>query len=207
MSEAHAFPASPSPAPWAEVVPDVGPMTVADLGTLPDDDGWCYELVEGVLVRMPPSRYGASTIGQRLANRLGGFVEEQGLGSVTGEQGGHTLDPRRPRETQVAPDVGFVRAERDIPLTSPDSARAFPGAPDLAVEVAAPTQSRAALATKSRRYLAAGTRLVWVVWPQRRQVEVWRPGAAAPATLAGADLLDGEEVVPGFTMRVAALFA
>ncbi len=40
-------------APWAEIVPDVGPMTADDLLKLPDD-GWRYELVGGVLIRMPP---------------------------------------------------------------------------------------------------------------------------------------------------------
>lgn len=194
-------------APWAEIVPDIGPMTVEDLAAWPDD-GWFYELVEGVLVRMPPSSFGASKIGQRLAARLTVFAEEHGLGSVTGEQGGYILDQRRPRQTQVAPDVGFVRSERDIPVTVPESTRAYPGAPDLAVEVAAPRQSRRALGSKAQRYLAAGTRLVWIIWPQRQQVDVWHPDHAAPtATLGSGDLLDGEEVVPGFSYPVERLFA
>jgi len=41
----------PNPAPWAEVVPGMGPVTVGDLLTIPDD-GYIYEVVEGVLVRM-----------------------------------------------------------------------------------------------------------------------------------------------------------
>lgn len=40
-----------TPAPWAEVVPGMGPVTVADLLTIPDD-GYVYEVVEGVLVRL-----------------------------------------------------------------------------------------------------------------------------------------------------------
>jgi Uma2 family endonuclease len=182
-------------------------MTVDELAALPDD-GWFYELVEGVLVRMPPSSFGASKIGQRLAARLTIYAEDYGLGSVTGEQGGYILDPQRPRQTQVAPDVGFVRAERDIPLTAPDSTTAYPGAPDLAVEVAAPRQSRRALSRKAQRYLAAGSRLVWVIWPQRQQVDIWHPGDTTPAaTLGIGDMLDGEEVVLGFTYPVARLFA
>ena len=40
-------------APWAEVVLDAPyPMTVDELHALPDD-GWVYELLNGVLVRMP----------------------------------------------------------------------------------------------------------------------------------------------------------
>src|SRR5690349_6734604 len=126
MSEAHAFPVD-AVAPWADMVPGVGPMSIEQLAALAEDDGWCYELVEGVLVRMPPSSFGASKIGGRLFIRLGTFVENHGLGSVTGEQGGYILDPRRPRQTQVAPDVAFVRMERDIPLSSPASTAAFEG--------------------------------------------------------------------------------
>ena len=60
---------------------------------------------------------------------------------------------------------------------------------------------------KAEQYLNAGTSLVWVVWPRWRQVDVWRPGAAAPMTLEVGDTLDGEGVVPGFTYPVADLFA
>ncbi len=206
MTEARAF-ESATLAPWAEIVPGVGPMMVEDLAAWPDD-GWCYELVEGVLVRMPPSSYGASKIGQRLAGRLTVFAEDHDLGSVTGEQGGYVLDSRRPKQTQVAPDVAFVRAERDIPVTALAARVAYPGAPDLAVEVASPRQSRRTLDAKAQRYLAAGTRLVWIVWPGRQQVDVWHPGDTTPTiTLGVGDTFNGEDVVPGFTYLVARLFA
>src|SRR5437660_564929 len=55
-----------NPAPWAEVVPNAPPISADDLLTMPDD-GWQYELVEGVLVRMPQSGYEASHIALRLA--------------------------------------------------------------------------------------------------------------------------------------------
>lgn len=205
MSEARAF-ESAALAPWAEIVPGVGPMTVEDLDAWPDD-GWCYELVEGVLVRMPPSSYGASKIGGRLLMRLGVFAEEHDLGSVTGEQGGYILDQRRPRQTQVAPDVAFVRAERDIAVTALAARVAYPGPPDLTVEVASPRQSRRTLDAKAQRYLAAGTHLVWMIWPGRQQVDVWHPGDTTPTiTLGVGDTLDGEDVVPSFTYPVARLF-
>lgn len=83
MSQARAFPPD-SVAPWAEIVPNTPPMTEDALLALPDD-GWAYELVEGVLVRMPPSGKRATRIARRLSARLGDFVDERGLGEVTGE--------------------------------------------------------------------------------------------------------------------------
>lgn len=193
-------------APWAEIVPGVGRMTTDDLERLPDD-GWQYELVEGVLVRMPQSGYEASHIAYRLGARLEVYVEDRGLGGVTGEAGGYRLDPAHPRETELAPDVAFVRADRLPPRTSPAYRKALLLAPDLAVEVASENQSRRAMGEKARRYLAFGTRLVWVIYPRRQQVDVWHPGDAKPTTLQGSDTLDGEDVVPGFTHPVARLFA
>jgi hypothetical protein len=52
-------------APWAEIVPDTGPMTTEELLALPDD-GWQFGLVEGRLVRMPPSGLDASMLALRL---------------------------------------------------------------------------------------------------------------------------------------------
>lgn len=80
-------------------------------------------------------------------------------------------------------------------------------APELAVEVASPSQRSDAMAAKARTYLGGGTRLVWVVWPARGQVDVWRPSAGAPTKLGSGEALNGEDVVPGFRLRLADLFA
>lgn len=194
-------------APWAEIVPHAPPMTVDDLETLPDDEGWVYELIEAVLIRMPMSGFEASHLSSRLIARLVIFVEDHGLGGVTGEQGGYRLDPAHPRTTELGPDVAFVRADRLPPRDSPDYAKALALAPDLAVEVASPFQHQPGLDEKARRYLRFGTRLVWVVWPRQRTVDVWHPGDTAPTTLTTDDTLDGEDVVPGFRYPVASLFA
>jgi Uma2 family endonuclease len=66
-------------APWAELVPDVGPMTVDDLLARPED-GWQYELVEGRLVRMPGRGGEASRIAVRLIIAFGLFVDARQLG-------------------------------------------------------------------------------------------------------------------------------
>jgi Uma2 family endonuclease len=64
------------------------------------------------------------------------------------------------------------------------------------------------MAKKAQRYLAGSTRLVWIVWPKRRQIDAWRPGDTKPSrTLDVGDTLDGGDVLPGFTCPVAELFA
>lgn len=73
------------------------------------------------------------------------------------------------------------------------------------MEVASPDDSRRHLSAKARSYLEAGCRLVWVVWPAHKTVDVCRPGAP-PETLTASDTLDGEDFLLGFTLPVARIF-
>lgn len=202
MAEARAFPAH-TPAPWAQIVPHRGRTTVDDMLNLPDD-GWRYEVVEGVLVRMAGSGEEATTIGGNLYFALRAFVQPRRLGVVTPADGVYKFPGA---ETGLLPDVGFYAAARRARIA--DRSKPIPFAPDLAVEVASPSQNRDDMAAKARLYLHGGTRLVWVVWPQRREIDVWRHGSANhPATTLGNDdTLDGEDVVPGFMLPVIVAFA
>lgn len=58
---------------------------------------------------------------------------------------------------------------------------------------------------KVQDWLDAGVRLVWVVNPKRRTVTIHRPDAD-PRVLREDDLLSGEDVVAGFSLRVGELF-
>jgi Uma2 family endonuclease len=194
-------------APWAELVPDKGRMTVDELLELPDD-GWMYELVDGRLVRMPLSGGEASRVAIRLAGALLSFVDAHELGAVTGADGEYDLTrPGDEDETALAPDVAFVRFENVPSISSPEYKKAWRVAPDLVVEVVSPNQYRPEMAAKARRYLDAGVRLLWMVWPKYQQVDIWRAGGGKlAATLGVSDPLDGEDVLPGFTYPVAHLF-
>src|SRR5579875_3419446 len=111
--------------------------TAADLLALPDDLDHRYELVEGRLVKMSPTggTHGFGT--NDLARVLGNYVVAHGLGNVAAAETGFNLTlPGERRETVLAPDIAFVRAE-NLALTRTDD---FPRvAPDLAVEVASPS--------------------------------------------------------------------
>lgn len=202
-TRAQALP--PNPAPWAEVVPGMGPVTVDTLLTIPDDE-YIYEVVDGVLVRMAGSGKTATRIGGLLVIALGSFVYARRLGIVTPADGVYKFPGA---ETGLIPDVGFYTAAREAAIPDEDDDRPIPFAPDLAVEVASPSQDADDMAAKARTYLRGGTRLVWVVWPQAHHIDVWHADTLdRPArTLNVGDTLDGEDVIPGFTHPVAAVFA
>jgi Uma2 family endonuclease len=59
--------------------------------------------------------------------------------------------------------------------------------------------------TKILALMRAGTKLLWVIYPATRTVHVFRHTGTL-SVLAEADELTGEDVLPGFTCRVADLF-
>jgi Uma2 family endonuclease len=178
-----------------------GPMTIEELEQLPDDE-YCYELVNGWLVREPPPGGAHGYIAGEILLALGSHVKRAGLGWTFAAETGFILVAEKP-QTVRAPDASFVAKER-LPR-GPAPKGHVPLAPDLAVEVVSPTNRWTEVAAKVRDYLDAGTRLVWIVDPPLRTVTVHRPGGAW-IVRGEDDALDGEDVVPGFRVRVGDLF-
>jgi len=175
-------------------------VTAEQLYELPDD-GLRYELLRGTLVSEPvPGRLHGRTVA-RMSKLLSNFVDSNRLGVVYTGDTGFVL-ARQP-DTVRGPDVAFLSNEREHET---DGARPYiPGAPDLAVEVTSPSDRPREVLGKVSDYLAAGSRIVWVVNPVREEVSVFR-SPFAPRTLAGADVLDGEDVLPGFAVTIAEIF-
>lgn len=160
-----------------------------------------YELIEGVLKEVSPSSSRSSVIGVRVLIPIGVFASEHRLGYVTNSDGGYILnsDPA----TVVAPDVGFFRGDR-YPGGMPDRGF-YPLPPDLAVEVISPTDRKSDIAAKQALYAKAGVPLVWWVDPERKTVTVYRLGQA-PEVVEATGVLDGGDVLPGFTLELQTIF-
>ena len=190
---------------WAQ--PTVAANWTADMLERLSDDGWLYELVEGRVVRMPPPGPDHGRIEGNIYLALALHVRAHGLGEVyVGETGWDLTRQGERRDTVLAGDVAVVRAER-LPLPPPRRGHTYrPLAPDLVVEVASPTQYRPDLTDKAAHWLARGVRAVWVIWPERHEVDVWTPGATGPRTLHDDDALEGGEVVPGFHVALDQLW-
>src|SRR5258707_744428 len=192
---------------WAEALPTANLLSADDWMALPEDR-WRYEVVSGHLVRLPAADLRYDLIASDLLRTLGTFVLAQSLGKVMLPDTGFLVSLPEEQDTVVVPAVAFVRSEH---LPSEQAAQAMTYlrlVPDLVVEIAAPGQQRPMLAEKTALWLAAGVRLVWVVWPNRRQVEVsiLADGVPSMQTLSAHELLDGGAVVPGFSCLVAHLF-
>jgi Uma2 family endonuclease len=179
----------------------IQPTTAEELLMMPKD-GFRYELVKGELKKMSPAGVEHGAVAVNLTILLGQYVKANNLGIVLAAETGFKLaiDP----DTVLAPDVSFVRRER-IPQSGLPKAF-YPGAPDLAVEVVSPGDTKKEIEGKVEEWLAAGASAVWVVDPKRRTVIVHRLRAEA-ITLGETDELDGQDVVPGFRCNVSEIFA
>jgi len=160
-----------------------------------------HELVRGELRTMPPGGWDHGREGTDIVVSLANHVRAHDLGSVAGGDTGFLLT-RNP-DTVRAPDVSFLRRDR-VPARGTQPGY-FQGAPDLAVEVISPDDLYTEVDEKVAEWLEHGTRLVFVVNPRRKTVAVHRADGSV-SVLTIEDTLDGEDVVPGWTLAVREIF-
>jgi Uma2 family endonuclease len=175
--------------------------TEADLQALPDN-GYIHELVDGELVMSPKNSFEHENLCSRLFLELASFNRIHRLGAVLGSNLGCWMNNRNCR----APDISFVSKARLQRLGFRPSTRKFlPGAPDLAVEIVSPSNSRAEIDGRLKDFFASGCQLAWIVHPEDEFVEVCRAPTDRKILGAGAEF-DGEGLLPGFRYSIANLF-
>jgi len=187
-------------------------MTAEEYCRLPEAERGSTELTDGRLVFLLGVHYSLhDVITLNIADALRAYVRPRQLGRVTLQQYEYDLSqPGTKGQTVWHPDVAFVRAELLPIITAADEREVAPRlAPDFVVEVASKSQFRPKMRGHVKRYLAAGSRLCWLVWPKRQEVEVWRPGDQDQPTAIKrlGDTLEGYDGVSGFSMTVAEVFA
>src|SRR6266550_462393 len=176
------------------------PLTAADVVRM-SIPGKQVELVRGQLVvREPPGTWHGA-IAANLAYLLGDFVRCHGLGIVLAQDTGFKIgsDP----DTVRAPDVAFVTRERVGGIPTRGYAQM---APDLLAEILSPDDRPGEVLAKVADWLGAGTKLVWLLDPERREARVYRQDGSL-SVLLDEDALGGEDVLPGFSCPLAHVFS
>jgi Uma2 family endonuclease len=168
---------------------------------LPGNADKRFELIDGEIYEVPSGTLLHSMIIKLLWKLLVIFTDDHKLGETFGDRTEYNL----PNGNTVIPDISFVAADRMPPLAE----RFMYLAPDLAVEVVSPSNTQDALRKKIKGYLESGTRRVWLVYPEDREILIyWQQadGITAYRTLGIGDTLSGEDVIPGFSVNVADVF-
>jgi len=174
--------------------------TPEELLDLPDRDR--YELVDGQLVEHIMSTW-ASYVAGEIYGKLRDFARPRKLGWVLPEGTTYQCFPDDPNKVRRA-DVSFIRLER-MSVAQATAKGHNRIAPDLAVESVSPNDLAYDVGEKVQEWLTAGVRLVWVVNPQTRTIEVHRVQRQGSILREG-DELDGEDVLSGFRCQVKEVF-
>lgn len=180
--------------------PALGTATEKDVLEIHAREGRLCELVDGVLVEKTMG-FRESCLAIALGQFLLGFVRPRNLGLVTGADGMMRLAPRLVR----IPDLAFISWER-IPGKRMPTEPIPELAPDLAVEVLSEGNAEGEMNRKLGEYFQAGVRLVWLVDPDARAVKAYT-SVDRYTTLDEKQTLDGGDVLPGFSLPLAQLFA
>lgn len=184
--------------------PAPGTATEADMLDNSITGGRSCELIDGILVEKPMG-FREGYLGIWIGFLIQDFLRDNNLGAVVGADG-----PVRFRLGLVRmPDVSFIRwdsVDDTDEIEDPDGAF-LEVAPDLAVEVLSPSNTRKEMDIKLAEYAKAGVRLVWYVDPDRKEVTVYPRGKERGKKVVGlGGVLDGGDVLPGFTLPVAKIF-
>ena len=175
--------------------------TEEELQALPED-GYKHEVVNGELVMSPKNNFQHENIFNRLFMALAQFNRQHRLGVVRGSSAGFWMRNRNCR----APDISFIPKARLQALGfSPSSRQFFPGAPDLAIEILSPNNTRAETDERLRDFFASGTQVTWVINPDEQYAEVCHSLTERKLLGPGASL-DGEHLLPGFKYPILDLF-
>jgi Uma2 family endonuclease len=180
--------------------PFPGTATEKDVIAIHNRTDRLYELIDGVLVEKIMG-YPESCLTLQLGRLLGNFLAEHDLGLLAGPDGTVRLMPGLVR----IPDLSFV-SWRQLPNRMIPTTPIPHLAPDLAVEVLSKGNTPGEMVRKLKDYFFAGVRLVWLVHPGKRCVEVFT--APDQSRIVTEDeSLDGGEVLPGLVLPLRDLFA
>jgi len=172
-------------------------MSNEQYDALPEREGVKYELNAGELVTVAPSpRLLHNRVRDEIGFRLREYAHSRGLGEVTME-----TDFKLSEGTIRIPDIAFLRAGR---LAGIDPHQRLEGAPDLAVELASPSDDPDDLVLKAQQYLGSGAQAMWIIYPESRLAYIYKPGQR-PEVRDAQQCLEDADLLPGFSAPLAAV--
>jgi Uma2 family endonuclease len=137
----------------------------------------------------------------RITAPLAEFVWKHKLGEVYGAETGFLLSSNP--DTVLAPDVAFVSETRAVQFRHEKGY--WPGAPDLAVEVLSPSDREPKTRRKVTQWLSFGAKQVWIVDCKHETITIYKSSTDS-ITFALQETLVAEDLLPGFSIKVAEIF-
>jgi len=166
----------------------------------PENAGRRWELENGEVVEMSSPGEQHSYVCWFIQTLLTDYIRARHSGHLLPNDCG--LIVRRRPDTVRGPDAMVFLENRVL-------SQAVPGhvdrVPTLVVEVYSPSDRPGRLGRRVSQYLHRGIEMVWVVYPEDRTVDIYRPGQPVQS-LEESDEMQIEDVLPGFKCKVSDLF-
>lgn len=174
-------------------------VTLEDVLALPDRDDCRYEVEDGELIEASLPRPQHQVAATNLVIDLGIYLRAHPVGRACASDTPFVL--RREPLVLRGPDAAVI-LNGNLARVQPD--QIIEGAPDIAVEVASPSNRPAGMLRRAAEFLEAGALEVWLVWPGRNEIHIHTQDGP-PSFLAAADTLTSA-LLPGFAISVASVF-
>ncbi|NJL60731.1 MAG: Uma2 family endonuclease [Methylacidiphilales bacterium] len=149
----------------------------------------------GELVIMSPTGGETGNRNFDLLGQLWLWNRQNNLGKAFDSSTGFKL----PNGSTRSPDASWITQERWDILTPQQRKKYLPLCPDFAIELVSESDDLADTQAKMREYIQNGLRLGWLINPQDKQVEIYRPNQEVEV-LNSPTSLSGEDILPGFIL-------
>lgn len=157
---------------------------------------------DGELIVMPPAFSLTGIRNGEIGRQLGNWSIEDGKGQFTDSSAGFVL----PNGARRAPDAAWTAKDRLRQLVESEQFEKFWHlAPDFVIELRSTTDRLPVLRAKMREWIDNGAQLAWLIDPERRAVEIFRPNQD-PETLLDSESVSGEGALSGFTLKLARIW-
>jgi Uma2 family endonuclease len=172
-------------------------LTFEEFEQLPDQPGK-QELVRGELIELPPADYKHNDIADRVCDGLKAALKEAHARGESGELGRVFLEMGYllPGACWLQPDVSVTHAKQRIE-------KYLIGAPAIAIEVIAPSNTPKRVAVKMELYFECGALQVWCFFPKTRHVSIQVPGSKRVVAVDG---VITTPLLPGLALSVQEVF-
>jgi Uma2 family endonuclease len=148
-----------------------------------------------------PTGSKTSHISLEMGADLVNWNRKEKLGVTFGSEGGFSLEDG----SVLAPDVAWISSTRWDQLPAEMQTKFAPMCPDFVIEIKSPSDRWRALQEKAQRWILNGCRMVWLVNPEEKSVEVYSANEVVLTQLQEQPLVSGEPVLPGFVADLSFL--
>jgi Uma2 family endonuclease len=150
---------------------------------------------EGDIIIMPPTGGATGNRNANITRQLGNWTKQDGTGAFFDSSTGFKL----PNGADRSPDAAWIPLSRLATLTTEQKQKFPPICPDFVIELLSPTDTLAVTQAKMDEYIENGAHLGWMIYPEVRQIHVYRSRQAV-VVLENVAEVSADPELPGFVL-------